>query len=711
MMLGRIARIPIIGFIELFRGLPVIITIVFVWRAFVELGIDVSVLPGVDGLWYLVIGLTLYNSVIIAEILRAGVASLPRGPGRGGARGRHDRGPGHAHGAAAAGLPDHAARADQPARGRSSRTPRWPPSSGLYIELLDRGNQIALNLDNPIQSFFVVGLIFIVINYALSRLAIWVEAPGKPRPGWRGCHGGRRPGRRRRHAPRRSRGVRSLLAGGRHGHRRRPRDRSSRAARRADRAPRCSAASSPAPAPRTGTTCRSGCPAGVRAIAVSLRLQPDQHAASGSRFNVVDIGIFDPSGHGARQRPGLPGLVRRRAPVVPDSAGPARRRATSPGRSRRAGWHIVLGPYLITPPGTPYKVVGRRSTSARRGPSSRPTPAPTAVPGTRPGLVPRRPAHPHRPLRRHADAAGAGRRRARRRARLHRLLGAQHQLRRRSPGAGTRPTTSWSSSARRSPPAPGTGWRWASRPGPGSTGATGPRTTGSRSSPTWCARSAGVAIACHPFNPVPSIRWGFGTDYERHGRVRDLERAVDRRRPDRRSRNWHADAAAGPVRARGRQLRLPQRRPDRRAGAVGAAARRRSRPPRSSPRPRRSPWVAESSACRPRPSRRRSARRPRRAATPSTAAPTDLVTVTHDGVRRTRMRRAAARADRRHRRRARRRRRQPRGHDRAGPASAIPLRARRGTPPQRRGQQPGRGHGRLADGGADQPGRSLTSSA
>ena len=30
-------------------------------------------------LWYLVLGLTAYNSVIIAEIVRAGIASLPRG--------------------------------------------------------------------------------------------------------------------------------------------------------------------------------------------------------------------------------------------------------------------------------------------------------------------------------------------------------------------------------------------------------------------------------------------------------------------------------------------------------------------------------------------------------------------------------------------------------------------------------------------------------
>ena len=174
MMLGPIARIPIVGFIELFRGLPVIITIVFVWRAFKELDVDVSALPGVDGLWYLVIGLTLYNSVIIAEILRAGVASLPAGQGE-------------------------AARAIGMSETQVMRTVLLPQAFrimlpalisqlvvilkdtslaaivGLYLELLDRGNQVALVLDNPIQTYFMIGSMFIIINYSLSKLAVWVE--------------------------------------------------------------------------------------------------------------------------------------------------------------------------------------------------------------------------------------------------------------------------------------------------------------------------------------------------------------------------------------------------------------------------------------------------------------------------------------------------------------------------------------------------------
>ena len=44
-----------------------------------------------------------------------------------------------------------------------------------YIELLRRARCIQRNLDNPIQTFIVVALIYIVINYALGRLAQYIE--------------------------------------------------------------------------------------------------------------------------------------------------------------------------------------------------------------------------------------------------------------------------------------------------------------------------------------------------------------------------------------------------------------------------------------------------------------------------------------------------------------------------------------------------------
>lgn len=176
-------RVPLVGFIELFRGLPVVITIFFVWRVLPELKINVSPLPGPDGLWYLVIGLTLYNCVIIAEIVRAGVSSLPSG---------------QREAALAVGMtPVQAMRTVELPQAFRTMLPALISQLvvvlkdtslaailGLYIELLRRGNLIAGNLENPIQSLFVVGLIFILINYSLSRLAVYVERRmGQSTPG------------------------------------------------------------------------------------------------------------------------------------------------------------------------------------------------------------------------------------------------------------------------------------------------------------------------------------------------------------------------------------------------------------------------------------------------------------------------------------------------------------------------------------------------
>ena len=174
MLLGKWQRVPLVGLVELLRGLPVIVTIFYVYILVRSLDIDISWLPGSDGLWFLVIGLTLYNMVIIAEILRAGVAALPRG---------------QAEAALAVGMTPRQAMAtvQLPQAFRTMlpalisqlvvilKDTSLAAVLALYTELLRRGNLISLNLDNPIQTLFVIGAIFIAINYALSLLATWTE--------------------------------------------------------------------------------------------------------------------------------------------------------------------------------------------------------------------------------------------------------------------------------------------------------------------------------------------------------------------------------------------------------------------------------------------------------------------------------------------------------------------------------------------------------
>lgn len=66
-------RRPVSAWVQLFRGLPLLLMILFVFLALPRLGIEVSTR------WALIIGLTVYNSAVIGEIFRAGILSLPRG--------------------------------------------------------------------------------------------------------------------------------------------------------------------------------------------------------------------------------------------------------------------------------------------------------------------------------------------------------------------------------------------------------------------------------------------------------------------------------------------------------------------------------------------------------------------------------------------------------------------------------------------------------
>lgn len=174
MMLGKYAKMPIVGIIEVVRGLPVVIAIYFASRVLPSLGIDFESWPLSDtfgeGLWFLVIGLTAYNSVVLAEILRAGVAALPKG---------------QREAAAAIGLTNaqsmwliqlpQATRIMLPALISQIvvilKDTSLAAVLGLYSELLLQGKFISLNLQNPLQTYLLIGMLFILVNLLLSWLA------------------------------------------------------------------------------------------------------------------------------------------------------------------------------------------------------------------------------------------------------------------------------------------------------------------------------------------------------------------------------------------------------------------------------------------------------------------------------------------------------------------------------------------------------------
>ena len=173
--LGRGGRIPLIGVVELFRGMPVVLLIYFGVRVLPDVGIDLRDWPGGQVFWGLIIGLTAYNMVIFAEVVRAGIASLPRG---------------QREAALATGL----------TQGQTMRMVLLPQAFRIMLpaiisqlvvvlkdtslvafvanfdELLTNGESIQRNLDNPIQTFFVIAVLYIAINYTLGRLAQFIQA-------------------------------------------------------------------------------------------------------------------------------------------------------------------------------------------------------------------------------------------------------------------------------------------------------------------------------------------------------------------------------------------------------------------------------------------------------------------------------------------------------------------------------------------------------
>jgi glutamate transport system permease protein len=154
--------------IEVLRGVPVVMAIFFAARVLPEIGVDLSLL------WYVVIGLTAYNSVVIGEIIRAGVRALPKG---------------QTEAAYAIGLTrmqtlrlillPQALRIMLPALISQLVVIVKDTSLAAFVsyeELLRRGNIAVQSLHNPIPMLLTIAVIYVLINYMLSRIAQYAEA-------------------------------------------------------------------------------------------------------------------------------------------------------------------------------------------------------------------------------------------------------------------------------------------------------------------------------------------------------------------------------------------------------------------------------------------------------------------------------------------------------------------------------------------------------
>ena len=171
--LGRLSdhwwiRIPAGTIVEIFRAIPLLVLIFFAFfGAFALTGQSISAFTAV------VVGLTLYNGAVIAEIVRAGVQAVPRG---------------QAEAAYALGL----------RKGEVLRLIQLPQAvrfmlpvlvaqlvvllkdSALgyvigYVELLRQANQIGTEFNNIVQASILVAAIYIAINLSLGWFANRLE--------------------------------------------------------------------------------------------------------------------------------------------------------------------------------------------------------------------------------------------------------------------------------------------------------------------------------------------------------------------------------------------------------------------------------------------------------------------------------------------------------------------------------------------------------
>lgn len=167
----RWVRVPAGVIVEFFRAIPVLILMVFANQFYSE---STAISSDQRPLYAVVTGLVLYNASVLAEIVRAGILSLPKG---------------QTEAAQAIGLRKtqvmtsillpQAVTVMLPAI--VSQLVVIVKDTALggamlnFTELLNARKTLAANFANVIPSFIVVAVIFIVLNFILTSFASWLE--------------------------------------------------------------------------------------------------------------------------------------------------------------------------------------------------------------------------------------------------------------------------------------------------------------------------------------------------------------------------------------------------------------------------------------------------------------------------------------------------------------------------------------------------------
>ncbi|MCM2578794.1 amino acid ABC transporter permease [Streptomyces meridianus] len=182
----RVVSAAATGFIELFRSIPLLITIFALWVGIADkLWADVLHLPGslaISPMWALIIGLTIYNGCVQAEVLRAGINSVPKGQ----SEAAYALGMRKTQVMATVLIPQ-AVRSMLPTIISQLVVTLKDTSLGyiiLFPEMLQTARLIASNVQVEgaypyVPVIIVIGSIYLALCLALSSLATWIEKRGR----------------------------------------------------------------------------------------------------------------------------------------------------------------------------------------------------------------------------------------------------------------------------------------------------------------------------------------------------------------------------------------------------------------------------------------------------------------------------------------------------------------------------------------------------
>jgi glutamate transport system permease protein len=155
---------PCFVVVEFFRAVPVLMMVFF---------LSIKYASDIGKFWVIAIALILYNGSVLAEVFRAGILAVPRGQSEAG----YSIGLRKTQLMTIVLIPQAVATMLPAIISQCVVALKDTALAFVipYEEIVSIGNRIRNEFHNTLQTAIVLAIVFIIINYSLSRLAIWVE--------------------------------------------------------------------------------------------------------------------------------------------------------------------------------------------------------------------------------------------------------------------------------------------------------------------------------------------------------------------------------------------------------------------------------------------------------------------------------------------------------------------------------------------------------